>query len=292
MTRYAIMFMLEDYPTYFHIEVPIGASMDLRIHELATLIIPNPGVIMSSKDRGGFLNTEITVLSQEEEVLAWLDKVLAETRDADDVLAAIVKEKSKPHPAKLSTGSDSFNLVRSVEACKDIGVHSCPVCGAGVELYSYKESPDRNLTWSVACTRSENFGPQSDLMKETGCVLYLPPQDFYCATEREAIRYWNDWHKAVNDLRMASRIENLPSSAMDLIEGYMSINSPITLRRLKASVDKLREMSEGEEPEPEQYFAAVVGRAMRDAYVAGMQDETLEKPIDLGSIAVGNGVII
>lgn len=279
MTRYAIMFMLEDYPTYFHIEVPLGAHMDLRIQELATLIVPNPGVVMSSKDRGGFLNTELTVLSQEEEVLEWLDSVLS-----DKPRDTTVNMKAKTHVDKFSTGRDPFTLIRSTEVCRETGIHSCPVCSAGVELYSHKRESGDSFEWVVMCSRSENFDPQSDLMKETGCLLYLPPKDFYNATESEAINYWNDWHKAVKDLRSASKIERLPSDSMQRVESYMSINSPLTLRRLKGSVDKLREMGDGSEPEPEQYFSAVVGMAMLNAYVAGMDDKSHEKPSDTATI--------
>ena len=40
-----------------------------------------------------------------------------------------------------------------------------------------------------------------------GCLLYLPPQPFYRATIREAVRYWNDYAKALEKLRRAKHWE-------------------------------------------------------------------------------------
>lgn len=37
--------------------------------------------------------------------------------------------------------------------------------------------------------------------KLTDGALYMPNNDFYCATVREAVRYWNNYAKALNAIR-------------------------------------------------------------------------------------------
>jgi hypothetical protein len=81
-------------------------------------------------------------------------------------------------------------------------IENCPVCGCQAELWQYSAADDGPTNKLVCCTRSDPFGPQDGIIM-AGCLLYLPPQAFYMATSREAIRYWNDYAKALEKLRRA-----------------------------------------------------------------------------------------
>lgn len=279
--RYAIMFMLDDYPTYFNLYLPEGVGIHPRIHAMATLILKVPALIEVEKDRGDFLKWSDRKDSSTEEILAWLDDVLAD----------------KPKPAEITkivselNRYESYTLVSSEEACRENSVHTCAVCGSGVELFAYATSPDEPRKYAVMCTHSEKFGPQDHLIGP-GCVLYMPPNEFYCPTEREAIGYWNAWSAAVEDLRSVRTIETMPDGLVDRVEEYMQIHSPLTLRKLKESIEKLREVGGGEYPEPEQYFSAIVGMAMLKAYVAGLSGNNPEKPFNVSLTLQENGAII
>lgn len=68
----------------------------------------------------------------------------------------------------------------------------CPVCSSIAELYRYSEAPDAPTTTAVMCSNGDRFGPQDGLTNE-GCLLYLPPDQFYRGTIREAVKYWNQY---------------------------------------------------------------------------------------------------
>lgn len=264
--RYAIMFMLEEYPTFFHIDLPEGKTIDLHIQQMATLIIKNPNPEMSVKDRGSFLDPERYIAHSTEQILEWLDRVLADPVKLE-VKTALVPSK----------GGDLYSRIRDQKECGELGFHNCAVCGDGVELWAYNDLKSDVRTYSLMCTREGKFGPQDSLIG-SGCVLYMPPHEFYCATAREAGVYWNEWSAAINDLRSLTRIENIPDNAIERVESYMNRHSPLTQRKLKETLEKLREINEGEEPQIEQYFSAVVGMAMLKAYVAGMEEAHAVKP--------------
>jgi hypothetical protein len=75
-------------------------------------------------------------------------------------------------------------------------IAACPVCGAAGALWQYSESEQAATEKSVMCTNGEAFGPQDGIVTE-GCLLYMPPRGFYQATIREAIKYWNEYAKAL-----------------------------------------------------------------------------------------------
>lgn len=77
------------------------------------------------------------------------------------------------------------------------GVETCPVCGADVELWHHsKDFENGPISKVVMCTNGETFGPQDGIANE-GCLLYMPPDGFYKATAREAVKYWNEYAKAI-----------------------------------------------------------------------------------------------
>jgi hypothetical protein len=76
----------------------------------------------------------------------------------------------------------------------------CPVCGSAGQLWQYSESETAPRKLLVCCTHGEPFGPQDGLTNE-GCLLYMPPDNFYRETIRDAARYWNEFAKALSTLR-------------------------------------------------------------------------------------------
>ena len=81
------------------------------------------------------------------------------------------------------------------------GVEPCPVCGAGVELWHYSEDFENGpISKVVCCANNLPIGPQDGIISN-GCLLFMPPQDFYKATAREAVKYWNEYAKALSACR-------------------------------------------------------------------------------------------
>lgn len=81
---------------------------------------------------------------------------------------------------------------------------ACPCCGSGAEVWEYVENPGDIVERVVMCSRDGNIGPRDSLMYE-GCLLHMPPKDFYRGTGREAVRYWNEYAKALMSLQRTNR---------------------------------------------------------------------------------------
>jgi len=75
-------------------------------------------------------------------------------------------------------------------------IEACPCCGSTPELWQYQVSEGEAASKAVMCTNNERIGPQDGVADE-GCPLYMPSQGFYRATIREAIKYWNEYAKAL-----------------------------------------------------------------------------------------------
>lgn len=84
-------------------------------------------------------------------------------------------------------------------------VARCPICASPAEVWQYSANPDAQLQRVVMCTNGEAFGPQltDGMTLLGGCLLYMPPDDFYRARTVEAVKYWNEYAKALNALRGA-----------------------------------------------------------------------------------------
>lgn len=83
----------------------------------------------------------------------------------------------------------------------------CPVCGAKAELWQYSADFENGpIDKVVMCTNGERFGPQEGLVNE-GCLLYMPPPDFYRGRIVEAIQFWNNYAKALTAQRRARNWE-------------------------------------------------------------------------------------
>ena len=83
-------------------------------------------------------------------------------------------------------------------------LYPCPVCAADAELWQYSEAETTPTTKLVMCSRGEAFGPQNGLVNE-GCLLYMPPGEFYKASIRDAVKYWNDYAVALGKIQRAGR---------------------------------------------------------------------------------------
>lgn len=76
----------------------------------------------------------------------------------------------------------------------------CPVCGSKPELWQYSEDETSPVTKLVACSMGEPIGPQDGVVF-AGCPLYMPPNNFYRATIREAVKFWNEMASALRVMR-------------------------------------------------------------------------------------------
>lgn len=84
--------------------------------------------------------------------------------------------------------------------CDPAKLERCPVCGSEAALWQYSESETDPRQLLVACSHGDKIGPQDGLAYE-GCPLYMPKQDFYRETIRDAIRFWNEFAAALNAMR-------------------------------------------------------------------------------------------
>ena len=79
---------------------------------------------------------------------------------------------------------------------------ACPCCGDKASVWEYIESPNHPVTRVVMCDNDNGIGRRDSLM-HSGCLLQMPPNDFYQPTGREAVRYWNEYARALTAVRRA-----------------------------------------------------------------------------------------
>lgn len=79
-------------------------------------------------------------------------------------------------------------------------VAACPVCGDRPSLWQFIEKGSTASKVVMCNNGAELWEGQGGLASE-GCLLYMPPQDFYRATKREAIAHWNRYADALTKLR-------------------------------------------------------------------------------------------
>lgn len=81
-------------------------------------------------------------------------------------------------------------------------VWPCPVCSADAQVYTYRDdSVNGPVQKLVTCTAGGMFGPQDADTIHPGCLLFMPPIDFYHATIREAVKFWNDYARSLGVIR-------------------------------------------------------------------------------------------
>jgi hypothetical protein len=91
-------------------------------------------------------------------------------------------------------------LIESDAILAQYAVQKCCVCGSIPSLWQYKE---KGGTFSkvMMCPNGDPVLPDDGVSVQDGCLLYMPPMDFYKATRREAIDYWNRWNQAMHEQR-------------------------------------------------------------------------------------------
>lgn len=99
--------------------------------------------------------------------------------------------------------SNAHDDYKRLEIPDKVTLQVCPVCGSAAELWQYSEANDGPTSKLVMCSMGDAFGPQDGLTNE-GCLLYMPPNQFYRGRIAEAVKYWNDYATALNKIRRAN----------------------------------------------------------------------------------------
>jgi len=90
--------------------------------------------------------------------------------------------------------SDEFTKIEN----HSHALYRCPICGADAELWELDDER-RGIFKFVACSRKED----RQLIEGIDCPLVFPePTGFYRATQREAIRAWNEFAQAAEEARL------------------------------------------------------------------------------------------
>ena len=76
----------------------------------------------------------------------------------------------------------------------------CPVCGSQGSLWQYSTSFTAPTKKVIMCVNADQIGPRDGVINQ-GCLLYMPPHDFYRDTIREAVSYWNQFSIALRTTR-------------------------------------------------------------------------------------------
>ncbi len=76
-------------------------------------------------------------------------------------------------------------------------IATCPLCGSKALVFDFSEKPDDIVTRVVMCemgeAKSEDDPCPRDALAYSGCPFFMPPDDFYQPTGRQAVRYWNEF---------------------------------------------------------------------------------------------------
>jgi len=100
----------------------------------------------------------------------------------------------------------AYDQFKKVETPEGVHIEACPVCSAIAELWRFSETSESPTETAVMCSNGDAFGPQSGIACE-GCLLNMPPQEFYRDTIRDAVRFWNEYAKALTSQRRARNWE-------------------------------------------------------------------------------------
>lgn len=105
-----------------------------------------------------------------------------------------------PPSTRLSRIAKMHDDYKPLDTPHGLTLERCPVCGSEGALWQYSTSPTAPTTKAVMCGHGDAIGPQ-DGVKNEGCLLYMPPDNFYRATIKDAVRHWNEFAKALTALR-------------------------------------------------------------------------------------------
>ena len=85
-------------------------------------------------------------------------------------------------------------------------IEPCPLCYAKAQMWQYSMDATDPVQRVVMCENGDRIGEREGIANE-GCPFYMPPEDFYQPTAREAARYWNAFATALR----IQRFEREPS---------------------------------------------------------------------------------
>lgn len=94
----------------------------------------------------------------------------------------------------------NHDLYRRMTPQPTLPIEPCPVCGSDAVVWEFSEGPTHPVRRVVMCENGERFGPQDGIMND-GCLLYMPPEQFYHGRGADAARYWNEYAKALSAQR-------------------------------------------------------------------------------------------
>ena len=100
----------------------------------------------------------------------------------------------------------SHNEFKKLDTPGGVHLEPCPVCASEGELWRRSDSPSSPTETAVCCSNGDVIGPQAGEVN-TGCLLFMPPDDFYRGTMRDAVKYWNEYAKALGAQQRARRWE-------------------------------------------------------------------------------------
>lgn len=104
----------------------------------------------------------------------------------------------------MTPDSIAHDMYRPAVLLDGAQISACPCCGSTAELWQFSETPTSPCLKVVMCSTAEGIGPQDGVVNE-GCPLYMPNDDFYRATQREAIKYWNAFAAALVKLQLKNQ---------------------------------------------------------------------------------------
>ena len=100
----------------------------------------------------------------------------------------------------------SHEAFKKLDTPEGTHLEPCPVCASSPELWRRSDSPSSPTETAVCCCNGDAIGPQDGEVNK-GCLLYMPPDDFYRPTIRDAVKYWNEYAKALCAQQRARRWE-------------------------------------------------------------------------------------
>lgn len=98
----------------------------------------------------------------------------------------------------------SHDEFKKIDTPDGTHLEHCPVCASPAELWRRSDSPSSPIETAVCCGNGNPIGPQDGIANE-GCLLFMPPDNFYRPTMRDAVKYWNEYAKAVSAQQRANR---------------------------------------------------------------------------------------
>lgn len=83
---------------------------------------------------------------------------------------------------------------------KDSSIEPCPVCNTKAQLWRFSEDIDSPVSHVVMCSHDGAIGQRGGIVTD-GCLLVMPPDDFYQPRQIQAINYWNDYAIALKAIK-------------------------------------------------------------------------------------------